>query len=102
DGPGLAVEWVEVEGPIHESWPPESHRRIFGDLAQGKAPTNNYPDRVEVVSQSPREDAERILQRFMRRAYRRAVSEDDVRPFVELVESRLSTGNTFEQSIRAG
>src|SRR5688572_14562457 len=28
DGPGLAVEWIEVEGPLHESWPPESHRRI--------------------------------------------------------------------------
>lgn len=22
DGPGLAVQWVEVEGPLYESWPP--------------------------------------------------------------------------------
>ena len=34
DGPGLAIQYVEVEGPLHETWPPESHRRIFGDLAQ--------------------------------------------------------------------
>ena len=31
-GPGVAVDWIEVEGPIHDAWPPESHRRIFADL----------------------------------------------------------------------
>ena len=31
-GPGLAVQWVEIEGPLNDAWPPESHRRIFGDL----------------------------------------------------------------------
>ena len=34
DGPGLAVQWVEVEGPLNDTWPPASHRRIFGDLPQ--------------------------------------------------------------------
>ena len=33
-GRGWRSQWVEVEGPLHETWPPESHRRIFGDLAQ--------------------------------------------------------------------
>ena len=33
-GPGLAVHWVEAEGPLYDTWPPASHRRIFGDLAQ--------------------------------------------------------------------
>jgi hypothetical protein len=33
DGPGLAIHWIEVEGPLHDTWPPLSHRRIFGDLA---------------------------------------------------------------------
>src|SRR5262249_37401483 len=37
EGPGLAVEWVEVEGPLHDTWPPESHRKIFGDLPQALA-----------------------------------------------------------------
>ena len=34
-------------------WPPESHRRIFGDLAQKTSPEYNYGDRVEVVSDEP-------------------------------------------------
>ena len=30
-GPGLVVQWVDVEGPLLESWPPPSHRRLFGE-----------------------------------------------------------------------
>ncbi len=27
-GPGVLVQWVEVEGPILEQWPPVSHERL--------------------------------------------------------------------------
>jgi cytochrome c553 len=100
DGPGLAVQWVEVEGPLYDSWPPESHRRIFGDLPQGKAPVYNYPQRVEVVSKDPAADAARILRGFLRRAYRRSVTDADVRPFLELVRAKLSEKQSFEQAVR--
>jgi len=102
DGPGLAVQWVEVEGPLNESWPPPSHRRLFGDLPQGPAPIANARDRVEVVSQSPAADAERLLKTFARRAFRRAVTDADVKPYLQLVQSRLDEKHTFEQALRAG
>ncbi len=101
-GPGLAVQWVEVEGPLHDTWPPESHRRIFGDLPQAVAPVYNKPNRVEVVSKSPDADAERILRAFARRAFRRAVTADDVKPFVTLVKARLAQKHSFEQAVRVG
>src|SRR5439155_2449403 len=47
-GPGLAVHWVEVEGPLYDTWPPASHRAIFGDLPQ--APATKNRERLEVVS----------------------------------------------------
>jgi hypothetical protein len=31
-GPGIAMDWFEVEGPLFEQWPPRSHAAIFGDL----------------------------------------------------------------------
>ena len=37
-GPGVAIDWVEVEGPLSEGWPPASHRLIFGDLPQESSP----------------------------------------------------------------
>lgn len=101
EGPGLAIQYVEVEGPLHETWPPESHRRIFGDLAQKKFGIYNFPDRVEVVSDQPLVDAERILKAFTRRAFRRTVTADDVAPFVAIVEAKLENGYTFEPAMRA-
>ncbi|MBI1900269.1 MAG: DUF1592 domain-containing protein [Planctomycetia bacterium] len=102
DGPGVAIDWVEVEGPISDTWPPESHRRIFGDLKQAKAPVYNRPDRLEVVSDEPAADARRILQKFVRRAFRRTVTDDDVKPFLDLVESKLAEKYSFEQAVRVG
>jgi len=101
DGPGLMLHSVEIDGPLNDTWPPESHRRIFGDLAQVKSSTN-YGDRFEVVSKNPRADAERILRGFARRAFRRSVSDDEVQPFVALVEAKLAQKRTFEQAVRCG
>ena len=101
DGPGLAVQWIEVEGPLHESWPPESHRRIFGDLEQRPAPLYNQSTRVEVVSKEPLADAHRILRSFTRRAFRRTVADNDVAPYVNIVKAKLADNYTFEQAIRA-
>jgi hypothetical protein len=38
EGPGVAYDWFEVEGPLIEQWPPASQRRLFGDM-----PVNAYP-----------------------------------------------------------
>jgi mono/diheme cytochrome c family protein len=102
EGPGLAVQWVDVEGPLYDRWPPESHRRIFGALPQKPAPIYNYSKRVEVTSKDPEADAERILRDFARRAFRRAVSDDDLKPFLKLVKSRLAAKHSFEQAVRVG
>lgn len=102
-GAGLAVQWVDVEGPLNDTWPPESHRRIFGDLPQAPAPLdNNHPDRVEVVSEVPMADADRILRLFARRAFRRPVTDDDLKPFMAIVEARLAENYSFERAVRVG
>ena len=102
EGKGLAIQWVEVEGPLFDSWPPESHRRIFGDLPQNPAPIYNQSKRVEVVSKEPEADAERILRSFARRAFRRTVTDADIAPFMKLVKARLAEKQSFEQAVRVG
>ena len=97
-GPGLVIQWVDVEGPILESWPPPGHKAIFGDLKQ----TRISPERFEVVSQQPMVDAERILREFARRAFRRQVSDEDVNPFLARVKSKLDQNYSFEQALRVG
>lgn len=101
-GPGLVIQWVDVEGPLLESWPPPSHQRIFGDLKQAVVPRADDPKRLEVVSQQPLVDAERILRDFARRAFRRAVTDDDIKPFLERVKTKLDQNYSFEQAMRVG
>ena len=86
-GPGLAVQWVEVEGPIVDAWPPAATSRLLGevDLAQGTLA-----------------DAEAILRRFAPRAFRQPVDDVELAPFVALVKSQLDDGNTFEAALRVG
>ncbi len=31
EGPGIAMDWFEIEGPLVDAWPPESRERLFGD-----------------------------------------------------------------------
>lgn len=102
EGPGLQVQWVEIEGPLNDTWPPESHRRIFGDLEQKPAPIFNFSKRVEVVSNNPEADAEKILRDFARRAFRRTVTDADVKPFLDLVKAKLAANQSFEQAVRVG
>ncbi len=101
-GPGLAIDWVEVEGPLHETWPPESHRRIFGDLPQVVSKKRDQSNRVEVVSQEPLVDARRVIEDFARRAFRRPTSEAELQPIHTLVEAKLADGYSFEQAVRVG
>ena len=127
-GPGIAIDWLEVEGPLHESWPPESHRRLFADLPvvpfDGKAgglPPYREPVRqlvghafpahreltkedmqpplVSVASSAPTEDAGRLLAAFMTRAFRRDVSSDEVQSYTALVAARLAAGDCFEDAM---
>jgi hypothetical protein len=99
-GPGLAVQWVEVEGPLHETWPPECHTRIFGDLQQGPAPVRDNNRRVEVTSQNPEADAAKVLRTFAGRAFRRTVTDEDIKPYLAIVQKRLSEKYSFEAAVR--
>lgn len=97
-GPGLVIQWVDVEGPIFESWPPPSHKAIFGDLRRVRIGN----DRFEVVSDDPLGDARSILVRFARKAFRRTVSDEEVEPYLAKVVLKLEQGYSFEKAMRVG
>lgn len=69
-GPGLAMEWVEVEGPLWDEWP--RHRRFLGEVDFARA---------------TRADAERILSGFLPRAFRRPATEEEVKHYLGLFDA---------------
>lgn len=85
-GPGLAVEWIEVEGPIWESWPPESYQRLLGKLDLKKAAVA---------------DAEKVLRDFIPRAFRRPVPDAKISKYVEFLRAKVAKDNfTVEEALR--
>lgn len=86
-GPGLAVGAIEVEGPLPEAWPTESHRRIYGD-ADPKSGTAA--------------DAEKVLRGLLPRAFRRPITDEDLRPYLRLVADALGAGKPFDKALHGG
>lgn len=93
--PGIAIQWMEVEGPLApEEWPPASHRVLFGGLPIAPAPAGSFPA-VEVVAADPDKDAKQLLRSFLERASCGQVAEESVGVFHRLVLARLGAGDSF-------
>lgn len=125
-GPGIAVDWLDIEGPLLDSWPPQSHRRLFGDLPfvamalpnpkrdevqklpkrprpqafQHRGILNPKVELATVASEAPEEDARKLLADFLPRAFRRPVSPAEVDRYVALFQSRFEQGYLFEVAMR--
>jgi Protein of unknown function (DUF1592)/Protein of unknown function (DUF1588)/Protein of unknown function (DUF1587)/Protein of unknown function (DUF1595)/Protein of unknown function (DUF1585)/Planctomycete cytochrome C len=124
-GPGIACDYLEVEGPLHDVWPPRSHRLLFGNLPlvefkpsgnPGSRAPKRQPVRVEVgagknrpdpepgiwtvASEHPSQDADRLLAQFLPRAFRRPVSTETRKAYLAKFEERLKAGDCFETAMR--
>ncbi|MHB1080308.1 MAG: DUF1592 domain-containing protein [Prosthecobacter sp.] len=89
--PGLAVQWLEIEGPIEsQTWPPPSHRVLFDDLG------------VEVKPKDPQQEAKRLLRRFVKLAAREPVPEEDLQMFDALIQAQLAKNASFAEAMLAG
>jgi hypothetical protein len=95
------VEWVEIEGPIFEQWPPRGHQMLYGDLPL-KPANPKFPQRdLHVVSEAPESDAKRLIANFLPHAFRRPVTEEEVLEYVALFQAQLQKGRPFDESLRA-
>ena len=121
-GPCIASDWLEIEGPIHDVWPPQGHRLLFGELPfaeiksgqhppaltpKHKAPRAydlNKPDPVTsqwtIASAWPHADADRLLAIFLPKAFRRPVDEAVRNEYLALAEARMQAGQSFESAMR--
>ena len=122
-GPGVALDWLEVEGPIVGSWPPESHKRLFGALPIERLPEKSEvraprraplphtapfppkpaldkPNGWSVASQNPMGDARKLLGPFMKRAFRRPIPSGELERVLALVRERLAAKVSFEEAMR--
>jgi mono/diheme cytochrome c family protein len=120
-GPGLMVEWIKIQGPI-DAFPPPSYQTLFAGVplkarsvvkaeAEGSRPpaisdkrsTDAWEnDPLVPSSANPRQDAERLIRNFLPRAFRRPVSEELQRHFVDRVLAKLDQKYTFFDAMMFG
>ena len=84
--PELRVDWFEIEGPIVESWPPPSHRLILFE-----SPVRNSDER---------DYARDVIARFMRRAWRRPVTDAEIDQKMELYDLVRENAPSFVEAIK--
>ena len=84
--PKIEIESVSFKAPVFESWPPTHHTRILfpSDLAEA----------------DPVAYAREVLDRFMRRAFRRPIESEEVNMMVAYFQEVRPTFDTFEEAMR--
>lgn len=86
--PALWIDWVEVEGPLCETWPPKSHQEIFFKGAVDEAAKNDAY-------------AREIIARFAHRAQRgREPADALLDRLVALYQERRRQGDGFEAALK--
>ncbi len=127
--PGVAFRWMEIEGPLYDASSTAGYRLLFDNLplrkvanagaggvfittipdGDGRDTGRNAGQRVvppvetavEVVSQNPRADAERLLGRFLQATYRGPGSAGGLERFMALFDTRMQAGLSFTESMVA-
>lgn len=107
-GAGLAVQWVEIEGPLLESWPPPSVKAIFGDTPLVELPANQRPWRngqhiaYTVTPAAAEKTLRPLLTRFAERAFRRPLRPQEANGFIKLAETHFADSKNFDEAVLLG
>ena len=84
-GPPILVEAIEFEAPYYDTWPPESHTRIFVE--------SPWRDDEELYTRE-------VLGLFLERAFRRPVSEEEVERYTGFWRQIRGDYEVYEESVR--
>jgi len=80
----VRLDSVHVAAPVYDQWPPESHRRIFFESEQ---------------TTDEQAYARETITRFMTRAWRRPIGEQEIRDKLQLFATMRPQCDSFEEAV---
>ncbi|MFT7642131.1 MAG: hypothetical protein ACI9G1_003888, partial [Pirellulaceae bacterium] len=83
--PRLKIEWIELETPFFESWPPAAHTNIL------------FPNDREM---SEPDYAREVVERFAAKAYRRPLATDELDRLMKFWTRAREDADSLEASLR--
>jgi mono/diheme cytochrome c family protein len=84
--PRAVINWIEIEAPVTDTWPPKHHTDILFDSPLRETDEDAY--------------VREVLSRFMSRAYRRPATVDEVARFAQVYRLVRPSVDRFEQAMR--
>jgi len=93
--PGFALNWLELEGPLQDEWPPASFTAVAGDMPY------TLEGGVKLVPEDASSDARKLLLDFMKRMYRRPIDDTEANAYLAIFERSQELGRDFTDSIIA-
>ncbi|WP_395748965.1 DUF1592 domain-containing protein [Prosthecobacter sp.] len=107
-GTGLAMQWIEVEGPLSSEWPPASLKKALGDVPlkevdeKQKKFRDGKPLGYELAPADVKQSIASGLSGFAARAFRRPLEQDEAAPYIALATQAVDEGRNFEEAMRVG
>lgn len=104
-GRGMAIQWVDVEGPLEaQEWPPKPVTQLFGaDLVKTvDRSAMKKPATYEIKPADPQTESRRVIENFATRAFRRPLESGEVDRFVQLAHQSLAGGESFQYATLLG
>ena len=107
-GPGLAINQVELTGPLIDQFPSRGHRLIFDGIQRTEVEPRNprdktkswYVPKFEITTDNPVGVARESITRVASAAFRRPVASSDIQDYVDLFQGHFNGGATFEESLK--
>ena len=101
---GIALKWIEVEGPLESEWPPPRTTQFLPNIEIRERKQvqwiNNKHEQYELVAgPNPQEQIRNVIKNFAPRAVRRPVSQAEIDAFAKLGTDALEQGRSFRDAI---
>ena len=105
-GPGLAINSVQLVGPLLDQWPSRGHELLFADLKRTEIEPSNpvqktkawYVPKFETAGSDGEFQA--TLKRIASAAWRRPATEKSVQPYFDLMQQETAAGASHESALR--
>ena len=99
-GQGIAIKAQEVEGPLSDSWPPESTRQLLHGLKLVPADKSDQASFESEGSTGKLKQVTSIIEHFAPRVFRRPTAKNELHPFLELAVPAIEEGRDLLDVLR--
>ena len=107
---GAYIKRMSAQGPVYDSWPPDSYRKAFSDLSIEAPPRQLVQASLErdlgkskiLVASRSSKDLKPVLKRFAEKAFSSSLSDKELAPYLQVSQRKLKENGDFVQAARAG